>query len=60
MAVVNEIDEDQNYSIDLRKLYTIYQFAQAMPWLFVPAAHIKECDTNKHERGKLHVRIVMM
>ena len=32
----------ESYNIDRRKLDTIYQFAKAMPLLFVPASHIKE------------------
>ena len=37
------------YDIKKRKLTAIYQFAQAMPVLFVPASHIK-MDNKKRKR----------
>ena len=39
-----------SYNIDERKLSTIYQFAGAMPLMFVPVAHNKGGD-NKRKRG---------
>ena len=38
------------YGIDERKLSAIYQFARAMPLLFVPTSHIKG-ESNKRKRG---------
>ena len=42
-------EEGGSYNIDERKLTSIYQFAKAMPLLFVPAPHDKEGD-NKRKR----------
>ena len=42
-------EEGGSYNIDERKLTAIYQFARAMPLLFVPAPHDKEGD-NKRKR----------
>ena len=40
----------ESYNIERRKLDAFYQFAQAMPLLFVPASHTKE-ENNKRKRG---------
>ena len=41
-VVVYDVDaETLWYEVVKRKLSAIYQFAQAMPLLFVPASHIK-------------------
>ena len=42
----------KSYNINRRKLNTIFQFARAMPLLFVPAAHIKE-GNNKRKRDDM-------
>ena len=44
-------EDEQMQLVDSRKLSSIYQFALAMPLLFVPAAHTKACD-KKRKRGK--------
>ena len=49
-AVANE-EGRESYNLDQRRLDTIYQFACAMPLLFVPASHIKE-GNNKRKRGE--------
>ena len=45
-------NDEESYNIDERKLDTIYQFAQAMPLLFVPASHIKGGESNKNIKRK--------
>ena len=40
----------EGYNIDAKKLSAIYQFARAMPLLFVPASHIKG-DSTKRKRS---------
>ena len=39
----------ESYNIDRRKLDTIYQFAKAMPLLFVPVSHINKDSKNKRK-----------
>ena len=43
-------DSEGDYNLDARKLSAIYQFAQAMPLLFVPVSHTKEVG-KKRKRG---------
>jgi len=50
----DDIDEDD---IDNRKLSAIYDFAKAMPMLFVPSSHAKSSqpqmeDEDRHKRMK--------
>ena len=45
-AVASDEGED-SYSINERKLSALYQFAKAMPLLFVPASHIKGVGTTQ-------------
>ena len=40
-------EDEQIQLVDSRKLSSIYQFALAMPLLFVPAAHTKACDKKR-------------
>ena len=42
--------DEESYNIDERKLSAIYQFAQAMPLLFVPVPYDKG-DDNKRKRN---------
>ena len=49
-AVADDEGGEESYNIDERKLSAIYQFAQSMPLLFVPASHIKG-ENNKRKRG---------
>ena len=44
--------DEESYNFDERKLDTIYQFAQAMPLLFVPASHIKGGESNNNIKRK--------
>ena len=39
--------------VNIRKLSAIFQFAKAMPVLFVPASHIKKDDNKKRKRGNV-------
>ena len=39
----------ESYNNDAKKLSAVYQFAKAMPLLFVPAPHIKG-ENNKRKR----------
>ena len=48
---VADIEECESYNIDARKLTAMYQFAQAMPLLFVPASQGKGGSDNKRKRG---------
>ena len=44
-------DEDNfSYDVEERKLSAIYQFARAMPLLFVPASHVKGDDKKRNRR----------
>ena len=44
---------DRNsYKMGERKLSAIYQFAKAMPLLFVPASHVIKGENNKRKRGR--------
>lgn len=45
----SDSDESYDYHVEDRKLSAIYQFALAMPLLFVPASHNKTEERN--ERG---------
>ena len=45
-------EDEEEYNIEERKLSAIFQFAKAMPVLFVPASNIKE-ESNKRKRGLL-------
>ena len=45
-----EVDYEGEYDLNERQLSAIYQFAQAMPLLFVPTSHIKG-ENNKRKRG---------
>ena len=45
-AVVNN-DDEESYNIDTRTLSAIYQFARAMPLMFVPSSHIKAEDKKR-------------
>ena len=49
-AVADDEGGEENHNIGERKLSAIYQFAQAMPLLFVPTSHIKG-ENNKRKRG---------
>jgi len=42
--------DGRSYEFDKRKLSAIYQIAQAMPVLFVPASHTKSDDNKKRKR----------
>ena len=42
--------DDEDYNINERMLPAIFQFARAMPLLFVPPSHIK-VNTNKRKRS---------
>ena len=48
-AVAGDEGGEESYNIDKSKLAAMYQFAQAMPLLFVPTSHIKVGD-NKRKR----------
>ena len=48
---VADTEECESYNIDARKLTAMYQFAQAMPLLFVPASQGKGGSDNKRKRG---------
>ena len=41
---------DDKYNIEEKKLSAIFQFAKAMPLLFVPTSHIKKDDNKKRKR----------
>ena len=43
-------DDDESYNVEEKKLSAIFQFAKAMPLLFVPASHIKKDDNKKRKR----------
>ena len=45
-------EEQEDYQIEQKKLSAIFQFAKAMPLMFVPASHI-EVDDRKRKRGIL-------
>jgi hypothetical protein len=45
-------DDNISYNVDEKKLSAIFQFALAMPLLFVPASHIKVELSKKRKRGK--------
>lgn len=49
MAVEEDMYNDTRYpyEVDRRKLSAIYQFAQAMPSLFVPVPHAKGVDKKR-------------
>ena len=47
---VADADDGGSYNIDAKKLSAIYQFAKAMPLLFVPVPHGKGGD-NKRKRN---------
>ena len=46
-------DEEESYNIDRNKLSAIYQFAMAMPTLFVPASHNEGGNKNSKKKQKL-------
>ena len=48
-AVANDERGEESYNISERKLSAMYQFAQAMPLMFVPTSHI-EVDGKKRKR----------
>ena len=43
-------DDGASYNIDSRKLSAVFQFAKAMPLLFVTASHIKKGANNKKRK----------
>ena len=43
---------EESYNIGERKLSALYQFAQAMPLLFVPVPHNKRGDNKRKRNGK--------
>ena len=45
--------DGRSYEFDKRKLSAIYQFAQAMPVLFVPSSHTKADDNKKRKRDNV-------
>ena len=45
-------DEEESYNIDGKKLSAIFQFAMAMPTLFVPASHVK-ADSKKRKMSDM-------
>ena len=47
-----EVDYEGEYDLNERQLSAIYQFAQAMPLMFVPASRIKG-ENNKRKRGSV-------
>ena len=48
----DEEEEQEDYQIEQKKLSAIFEFAKAMPLMFVPATHIKVNDsTRKRKRG---------
>ena len=49
-ARVAVADDDESYNLGEKKLSAIFQFAKAMPLLFVPASHIKKDDNKKRKR----------
>ena len=44
-------DEEDVYNINQRRLTALFQFAKAMPMLFVPASTIDKLNTKKRKRG---------
>ena len=49
VAVAN--DEEDVYNINQRRLAALFQFAKAMPMLFVPASTIDKLNAKKRKRG---------
>ena len=43
-------DDGASYNFDSRKLSAVFQFAKAMPLLFVTASHIKKGANNKKRK----------
>ena len=48
-------EDRESYDLDTTKLSAIYQFAHAMPLLFVPALHHTEGENNKRKRDDMHL-----
>lgn len=50
-SIPDESDESNGYNLEGRKLSAIYQFATAMPMLFVPATHHDKGNSKKRKRS---------
>ena len=51
ISIPDESDESHDYNLEGRNLSAIYQFATAMPMLFVPATHHDKGNNKKRKRS---------
>ena len=49
----SSVSDDYDYCVDERKLSAIFQFAKAMPLLFVPISCIKVDDHRNNKRKRV-------
>jgi hypothetical protein len=52
VEAVADDEEGEAYNIGEQKLSAMYQFAKALPLLFVPASHTNKDSNNKRKRNK--------
>ena len=58
-AKVAVADDDEDYNIERRKLSANFQFAKAMPMLFVPPSHTNN-GVNKKRKRENNMRCILM
>ena len=51
VEAIADDEERKNYKIRERKLTAVYQFAKAMPLMFVPSSHIKGTNNKRKREG---------